>query len=186
MLYVLLTWAFGKQPPRAAALPAMVLALAGLALALDIRIDQFAARWSEIGVGVSWAFASGVSMALVYYINANALAGIDGRLRTFVMTAVTAVIVIVAAGAAGAMRLPGDAIGAAGLVSLSVFYCTAMISLFAVLPRLPAASTAALNFEPIALLGLAWLFLDQTVTPLQLVGAFLTVGAIAWLGAMRK
>jgi drug/metabolite transporter (DMT)-like permease len=102
------------------------------------------------------------------------------------MTAVTAVIVIVAAGAAGAMRLPGDAIGAAGLVSLSVFYCTAMISLFAVLPRLPAASTAALNFEPIALLGLAWLFLDQTVTPLQLVGAFLTVGAIAWLGAMRK
>jgi drug/metabolite transporter (DMT)-like permease len=186
MLYVLLTWAFGKQPPRAAALPAMVLALAGLALALDIRIEQFAARWSEIGVGVSWAFASGVSMALVYYINANALAGIDGRLRTFVMTAVTAVIVIVAAGAAGAMRLPGDAIGAAGLVSLSVFYCTAMISLFAVLPRLPAASTAALNFEPIALLGLAWLFLDQTVTPLQLVGAFLTVGAIAWLGAMRK
>src|SRR5262249_28968862 len=45
MLYVLLTWAFGKQPPRAGALAPMVLALAGLALALDIRTDQFAARW---------------------------------------------------------------------------------------------------------------------------------------------
>jgi drug/metabolite transporter (DMT)-like permease len=186
MLYVLLTWAFGKQPPRAAALPAMALALVGLALALDIRTEQFAARWSEIGVGVSWAFASGVSMALVYFINANSLAGLDARLRTFVMTAVTAVIVLVAAGAAGALRLPVDATGAAGIVSLTIFYCVAMISLFAVLPRVPAASTAALNFEPIALLGLAWLFLDQTVTPLQLVGAFLTVGAIAWLGAMRK
>jgi drug/metabolite transporter (DMT)-like permease len=186
MLYVLLTWAFGKQPPRAAALPAMLLALAGLALALDIRPDQFAARWSEIGAGASWAFASGVSMALVYFINANFLAALDARLRTFAMTAVTAAIVLVAAGAAGALRLPADATGAAGLVSLTVFYCVAIISLFAVLPRVPAASTAALNFEPIALLGLAWVFLDQRVTPLQLAGALLTVGAIAWLSAMKK
>jgi len=186
MLYVLLTWAFGKQPPRVAALPAMVLALVGLALALDIRTDQFAARWSEIGVGVSWAFASGVSMALVYFINAHSLAGIDARLRTFVMTAVTAAIVLVAAGAAGALRLPADAAGAAGLASLTIFYCVAMISLFAVLPRVPAAATAALNFEPIALLGLAWVILDQRVAPLQLGGAFLTVGAIAWLSAMKR
>src|SRR5207248_3309986 len=120
MLYVLLTWAFGKQPPRAGALAPMLLALAGLALALDIRTDQLAARWGEIGVGVSWAFASGCSMAFVYFLNANALAALDGRLRTFVMTAVTAVIVIVAAGSAGAMRLPADATGAAGLVSLTV------------------------------------------------------------------
>ncbi|MEA3193912.1 MAG: hypothetical protein QOD26_2245 [Betaproteobacteria bacterium] len=186
MLYVLLTWAFGKQPPRPAALAPMLMALAGLALALGIHTDQLAARWSEIGVGVSWAFASGVSMALVYYINANALAALDGRLRTLVMTAVTAVIVIVAAGSAGAMRLPADGIGVAGLVSLTAFYCIAMISLFAVLPRVPAASTAALNFEPIALLGLTWVFLDQRVSALQLVGAFLTVGAIAWLGAMKR
>jgi drug/metabolite transporter (DMT)-like permease len=186
MLYVLLTWAFGRQPPRAAAIPAMILALAGLALALDIHTDQLTARWSEIGVGVSWAFASGVSMAFVYFINAGSLAAIDSRLRTLVMTAVTAAIVLVAAGAAGALRLPVDATGAAGIVSLTIFYCVAMISLFAVLPRVPAASTAALNFEPIALLGLAWVALDQRVTPLQLTGAFLTVSAIAWLGAMKK
>jgi drug/metabolite transporter (DMT)-like permease len=186
MLYVLLTWGFGKQQPRAAALAPMLLALAGLFLALDIRTDQIGARWSEIGTGVSWAFASGVSMAFVYFLNGNALAGIDGRLRTFVMTAVTAVIVIVGAGSAGAMRLPADAIGAAGLVSLTIFYCTAMIGLFAVLPRVPPAATAALNFEPIALLGLTWVFLDQHVSALQIGGAFLTVGAIVWLSVMKK
>ena len=186
MLYVLLTWAFGKQPPRASALPPMLLALAGLALALDIRTDQFAARWSEIGIGVSWAFASGVSMAFVYFLNANVLAALDGRLRTFVMTAVTAAIVIVAAGSAGALRFPGDAVGAAGLVSLTVFYCTAMIGLFATLPRVAPAATAALNFEPIALLGLGWVFLGQHLSPLQIVGAFLTVGAIAWLSATKR
>ena len=69
---------------------------------------------------------------------------------------------------------------------LAVFYCIAMMSLFYVLPRLPTTSTAALNFEPIALLVLAWLFLGQTVTPLQILGAFLTVGAIAWLGISKK
>jgi drug/metabolite transporter (DMT)-like permease len=186
MLYVLLTWAFGKQQPRAAALAPMLLALAGLAFALDIRTDQLGARWNEIGVGVSWAFASGVSMAFVYFLNGNALAGIDGRLRTFVMTAVTATIVIVAGTGAGAMRLPADAIGVAGLVSLTIFYCTAMIGLFAVLPRVPPAATAALNFEPIALLGLTWVFLDQRVSALQIAGAFLTVGAIVWLSVMKK
>ena len=186
MLYVLLTWAFGKQRPQAAALAPMLLALAGLALALDIRTDQLGARWDEIGVGVCWAFASGVSMAFVYFLNTNALAAIDGRLRTFVMTAVTASIVIVAAGSAGAMRFPADATGAAGLVSLTIFYCTAMIGLFWVLPRVPAAATAALNFEPIALLGLAWIFLDLRAGALQIVGAFITVGAIAWLSAMKK
>jgi drug/metabolite transporter (DMT)-like permease len=186
MLYVLLTWAFGKQKPQAAALAPMLLALVGLALALDIRTDQLGQRWSEIGAGVSWAFASGVSMAFVYFLNANALAALDGRLRTFVMTAVTATIVLVVAGSAGAMRLPADVTGAAGLASLTIFYCTAMIGLFAVLPRVPPAATAALNFEPIALLALAWIFLDQRADALQIVGAFLTVGAIAWLSAMKK
>ena len=185
MLYVLLTWAMGKQPPRPGALPAMVLALVGLALALDIRLDAFSERWSAIGAGATWAFASGASMALVYYINAHALAPVDGRVRTLAMTAVTALIVFAGAGAGGALHLPRDGAGYAGLAMLTVFYCVAMISLFGVLPRVPPASTAALNFEPIALLGLTWLFLDQTVTPLQIVGAFITAGAIAWLGVRK-
>ncbi len=185
MMYVLLSWALGKQPPRPSALPAMLLALVGLALALDIRIDAFSERWSAIGAGATWAFASGASMAVVYFINAHALAPVDGRLRTFVMTAVTALIVLAGAGAASALHLPRDGVGYAGLAMLTVCYCVAMISLFHVLPRVPPASTAALNFEPIALLGLTWVFLDQTVTPLQITGAFITAGAIAWLGVKK-
>ena len=44
-------------------------------------------------------------------------------------------------------------------------------------------NAAVLNFEPIAVLGLAWLILDQSVAPLQIVGAFIVVGAIAWMAA---
>lgn len=186
MLYVLLSWALGKEPPRAAALPPMLLALAGLALALGLRFEDLSTRWNEIGAGVLWAFASGVSMAVVYYLNAHALNAIDGRLRTFVMTTVTAVLVFGGGAAAQALALPADAAGWTGLALLAVFYCVAMIALFILIPMVPAASTAAFNVEPIALLGLAWVFLGQTVTPLQLVGALLTVSALVWLGVSKR
>jgi drug/metabolite transporter (DMT)-like permease len=186
LLFVLLSWAMGKDTPRPQTFAAMLLALAGLALALDINPAKFSARWSELGAGVIWAFAAAVSFAFVYYMNSHSLKSVDGRMRTFVMTAVTAVLVLAGGGTAKALAFPQDTTGWLGVALLTVFYCIAMSSLFIVLPRMSAASTAALNFEPIALLGLAWIFLGQAVTPLQIVGAFVTVGAIAWLGVSKK
>ena len=180
MLYVLLTWALGKEAPRWSALPPMLLALVGLALALNVRTAD------NMAAGVGWAFASGLSMTVVYYLNANALKALDGRLRTFAMTAITAVLVVVGASAAGAQALPRDALGWMGLAMLAVFYCIAMMSLFYVLPRVPATSTGALNFEPIALLVLTWVILDHRVTLTQSIGALVTVSAIAWLGMSKK
>jgi drug/metabolite transporter (DMT)-like permease len=186
MLYVLLTWSLGREAPRWSALWPMALALAGLALALNLRPAHLAADWAAVRAGVGWAFASGASMAMVYYLNANALKGIDGRLRTFAMTAVTAVLVIVAGTAGGAQALPQAPSGLAGLALLAVFYCIAMASLFFVLPRIPTTTTAALNFEPIALLFLSWAVLGFKLAPLQIVGAVLTVSAIAWLGLQKR
>ena len=186
MLYVLLSWAMGKETPRPQTFAAMVLALAGLALALNLDPDKFAARWSELGIGVTWAFAAAMSFSAVYYMNSHSLKSVDGRLRTFAMTAVTAVLVLIGGGISGNLVVPRDGAGWVGIAFLTVFYCVAMSSLFFVLPRLSAASTAALNFEPIAVLALAWIFLGQAVAPLQIVGAFVTVAAIAWLGVSKK
>ena len=185
MLYVLLTWALRNERPRWGVLAPMLLALVGLALALDLRTDQFAARWHEIGTGAAWAFASAVCMTLVYYLNAHSLKAVDGRLRTFTMTTVTAVLMLAGGVAADALVMPHDTTGWVALVCLTVLYCVGMISLFVVLPRISVVSTAALNFEPISLLALGWLFLGQSVTPLQLAGAFVTVSAIAWLGLSK-
>jgi drug/metabolite transporter (DMT)-like permease len=56
-----------------------------------------------------------------------------------------------------------------------------------VLPRLGAVDNMAiLNFEPIAVLGIAWVALGQAVAPLQVAGALVVVGAIMWMGAERK
>jgi len=186
MLYVLVSWAMRKEPPRWRALAPMALGLAGLALALDLRLEHLQSRWSEIGAGVLWAFASGSSMAVVYYLNTHVLKALDGRVRTFAMTAVTATLVILGGAATHAIVFPADASGWIGLACLTVFYGLAIISLFFVLPKLPSTHTAALNIEPIALLFLAWLILGNTVSPLQVGGAFLTVGAIVWLGLSKR
>lgn len=184
VLYVLLTWALGKEPPRALALAPMLVALVGLAFALNVRPGSAGA--ANIPAGVAWAFASGVSMTVVYYLNANALKSIDGRLRTFAMTAVTALIVVIVATAADLQSLPRDGLGWMGLALLSCFYSAAMMLLFYVLPRVPSTVTGAMNVEPIALLALTWVFLGYTVTPLQGLGALFVVSAIAWLGLMKR
>ena len=186
VLYVLLSWVANNERPPLRALAAAPVALAGLALALDVRLGSISGRWTEIGAGVSFALAAAVSFTLVMYFNVHWLKAVDGRLRTFLMMAVTSTVVLGAGFGVNNLMLPADATGWLGLALLTVLYGTAITALFIVLPRIQgAAATIGLNFEPIAVLALAWIFLGQAVTPLQIVGAFLVVGAIAWLGAKR-
>src|SRR5258708_33014696 len=88
MLSWLLSCAAGKETRHASALLAMPLALAGLALALDVKIDGFAGRWEEIGAGVLWALGAAVSFTLVFFFNAHWLKALHGRTRTFFMMTV--------------------------------------------------------------------------------------------------
>ena len=187
MLYVILSWIAGKDRPPRVALYAAPVALVGLALALDVRFDNLGATWSELGIGASFAFAAAFCFAFVMYFNVHWLKAVDGRLRTFLMMAVTSIVVLAAGAASDGLLLPADATGWVGLSLLTVLYGSAITTLFIVLPRIEnSAATIGLNFEPIAVLALAWIFLGQAVEPLQIVGAFLVVGAIAWLGAARR
>ena len=185
LLYVLLSWATGKEPPRLAALLPMALALVGLALALNLRVGDVSG-FAQLGTGVAYALGAAVAFTLVLFLNAHWLKSLDGRVRTLVMMAVTAALTLAGGAAAGALALPADGTGWVGLVLLTLLYGVAITSLFVVLPRVPgAASTVALNIEPIAVLGIAWVVLGQAVSGLQVLGAFLVVGAIAWLGAAK-
>jgi len=187
ILFLLLSWATGKEPPRLTALAPMLLALFGLGLALDLGTDRMWPRLSELGAGVLWAFGAAVSFALMLYGNAHWLPRVDGRLRTLIMTGVTGVIVLVAGAGAGVLVAPKAAAGWAGLVLLTMLYGTATVSLFMALPRLSGAvTTMALNFEPIAVLALAWAFLGQTVSSTQTAGIFVVVAAIVLLGLLKR
>jgi drug/metabolite transporter (DMT)-like permease len=47
-------------------------------------------------------------------------------------------------------------------------------------------NSAIMNVEPVFALALAWALLDQAIAPIQLVGAFLVVGTVMWLGLRKR
>jgi len=189
MLLSLISWLGGGERPSRRVLIAMPVALVGLALALDVygKSGDIAGRWAELGAGVLWALGASISFATAFYLITRWLGSMDGRLRSFLFMSVVAVVTLAAGTAANAFVLPADRTGWIALALLTVFYGTAITSTFVLLPKLGAVNNAAvLNFEPIAVLGLAWVVLDQAVSPLQILGAFIVVGAIAWMGAGKK
>jgi drug/metabolite transporter (DMT)-like permease len=189
MLLALISWVGGGERPSRRVLLAMPVALIGLALALDVwgKSGDLAGRWAEVGAGVLWGLGASVSFASAFYLITRWLGSMDGRLRSFLSMSVVAVVTLAGGTLANAFVLPADNTGWIALALLTVFYGTAITSVFVLLPRLGAVNNAAvLNFEPIAVLGLAWLILGQAVAPLQIVGAFVVVGAIVWMGTGKR
>ena len=181
ILLALLSWVSGGGRPSPAALAAMPVALAGLALALDVFGKPVHPA------GIAWALGAAVSFALALLLTARWLKEVDGRLRTFLTMSVTALVVLVAGLASDAFAFPRAPAGWAGLALLTVFYGAAITALFIILPHLgPANYAVVLNFEPIAVLFLAWAILGQTVAPLQIVGAFIVIGAITLPALSRR
>jgi len=189
MLLALISWVGGGERPSRRVLLAMPVALVGLAFALDVygKSGDLAGRWAEVGAGVLWALGASVSFATALFLITRWLGTMDGRLRSFLFMSVVAVVTLAGGSLTNSFALPADATGWIALALLTVFYGTAITATFVLLPKLGAVNNAAvLNFEPIAVLGLAWVVLDQAVAPLQILGAFIVVGSIAWMGAGKR
>lgn len=187
LLLLLLTWALGGERPTPRALFALPLALVGMVLALDVAgsLEAVAGRWQAIGAGVSWAFAGAAAFAVALWLTMRHLRELDGRIRTMLAMGVTALVVATLGAATASLALPQDGTGWAGLLLATALYGTAITAVFTIVPRLAAASTAAMNFEPVAAVGLGWAILGQSVTPQQLLGAAIIVGALLLLGSKQ-
>ena len=193
MLLVLVSWLTGAGRPSRRVLVVMPVALVGLSLALDVggwsgvRPQGFAGRWAEIGAGVAFALVAAVSFALALFLSNRWLGNMDGRIRSFAtMSTVTVLALAVGLGGSG-FAWPRDMTGWFAICLLTAFYCIAFTSLFALLPRLGTVNNAALmNFEPIAVLFLAWAILGQSVAPLQVFGALIVIGAVAALAVGKR
>ncbi|HUX25800.1 MAG TPA: DMT family transporter [Burkholderiales bacterium] len=189
MMFSLISWATGSERPARRALIAMPVALFGLALALDVSgvSGGIAARWDAIGVGVGFALGAAVSFSAALHLTARWLHDVDGRLRTLLTMSTVALLMLAAGTIAGDLALPSNPGGWLGLGLLMLFYGTAFTTMFVLLPRLDVMNnSAALNFEPIAVLFLAWPILGQSVAPRQIVGALIVVGAVIALGTGRR
>jgi len=180
-----------KHQAEKAVLWSMPILLAGLALALDVLGAASglgaAEHWSQIGAGVAFALAASATFGLALVYTQHETSGLDGRVRTFSSMSIVGILAVVAAMSQGGFHLPQAPAGWWGLGMLSFLYGTAFTILFTVLPKLGVVGNSAImNVEPVFALVLAWALLDQAIAPIQLVGAFLVVGTVMWLGLRKR
>ena len=180
-----------KHQAEKAVLWSMPILLLGLALALDVLGAASglgaAEQWSQIGAGVAFALAASATFGLALVYTQHETTGLDGRVRTFSSMSIVGVLAVVVAMSQGGFHLPQAPAGWWGLGMLTFLYGTAFTILFTVLPKLGVVGNSAImNVEPVFALVLAWALLDQAIAPIQLVGAFLVVGAVMWLGLRKR
>ena len=180
-----------KHQAEKAVLWSMPILLAGLALALDVLGAASglgaAEHWSQIGAGVAFALAASATFGLALVYTQHETTGLDGRVRTFSSMSIVGVLAVAVAMSQGGFHLPQAPAGWWGLGMLTFLYGTAFTILFTVLPKLGVVGNSAImNVEPVFALVLAWALLDQAIAPIQLVGAFLVVGTVMWLGLRKR
>jgi len=180
---------YGHRPERALLL-AIPFLLLGLALALDVSgaISGLGAlaHWQEIGVGVAFAFAASAFFGLALVLTQHEASALDGRVRTFTTMLTVGVLASLGAELNGGMHWPNADAGWIGLALLTFLYGTAFTIMFTVLPRLGVVGNSAImNVEPVFALMMAWAFLDQKISWIQVVGALIVVATVMGLG-LRK
>ena len=180
---------YGHRPERAV-LWAMPVMMVGLALALDVLGAASglgaAQHWGHIGAGVAFALAASATFGLALVLTQHETVGVDGRWRTFTSMTTVSVLAGLVAWSQGGLNWPTATIGWWGLGLLTFLYGTAFTIMFTVLPKLGVVGNSAImNVEPIFALVLAWALLEQTIAPMQLLGAAVVVATVMWLG-LRK
>jgi len=156
----------------------------GLALALEITGERANAT------GIAFAAAASVMMAATALFSARILKTDNSRSVTFHMHISAAAIFVVISLIAGELSLPAGTRGWIGFVGVPVLYTLAITTFFAAIPYIGAVrASLVMNLEPVASIALGFVVLGQVLTPRQLVGAAIVIGAVTavkWLGGKRS
>jgi hypothetical protein len=179
-----------KNAPEKIVLQLMPLMLIGLSLALDITGTASGlgakAQWQVIGVGVACALLASACFGLALVLIQFETQGLDGRVRTASTMWIVTLLALIATQSMGEFQWPNALQGWLGLLGLCLFYSSGITIMFTVLPKLGVVGNSAiLNLEPIFALVMAWIILSQSISALQILGAFIVVGVVIRLG-MRK
>lgn len=189
--YIVLGWITGKDPFRMPLALMMLLILSGLTLVLNlpqmfsddlVLNDQW---WTGVGFGLLSAILLCTAM---WQTNVH-LASMPGSVRSF-YTMLIVFLSLLTLGLTGILpgsfALPESASGLWAIAALAMLYGIGSTVLFVLAPRLNMSrNSPVLNFEPVASLALGFIFLQQFLQPLQLIGGGLVVAGIVAIGLLR-
>lgn len=159
---------------------AFPLAFAGLALALGPSFTSL--DWH----GVVPALVAAAAAAFLFRNSPRAVAACGPFTVGFYVNLMAAVLMIGVLVALGGVVPPGTAAGWAGMWGVSLFYVLGMVLMFTALHAAgPTLTSLLFNAEPLVVIAGAAILLGERLTPLQLGGVALVVGALM-LTSLRR
>ena len=130
--------------------------------------------------GIALAVGAAITFAIVIVANASIIQRTGRSLPvTLHMNLTASVSFIVLCAVSGEFPLPASRGGWIAFTAVPVFYSIGLICFFIAVGTIGAVkSSLVMNFEPVAAVVLGFIMLGQVLTPMQLLGAGLVVGAI--------
>jgi drug/metabolite transporter (DMT)-like permease len=160
---------------------AILVALLGLALALDPRVGGLNIE------GVVLGFAAALGLGIVVAVSSRVFRAGDSRPLTLHMAAVAAVLLMAFCALQGDFALPNTTKGWAGFVAAALLYAFAMIAFFIAVSMIgPVRSSLLCYAEPIVSAGLGAVLFGETLSFTQIGGIVLVVGALVWATLLKQ
>ncbi|MFO0998068.1 MAG: DMT family transporter [Alphaproteobacteria bacterium] len=174
LIVALVRRATHREPLGPLQLAALGTAFLGLALALDVTGEGIDWR------GVVFALIDAFSSAAITLLGARVLGGAGTMQLTIHSSAVSLVTLLLCAELAGfGLHLPSDAGGWSALAAAPFLYLVGILGFFKGIQTIgPTRTTMVSNIEPVVILVLAALLLDESLSLQQLLGAALVIGAV--------
>src|SRR6202047_2587923 len=152
---------------------AIVLALVGLALALDVRGGNLDAG------GIALALLAAVGLAVVIAVSSRMFGGGDARPPAFYMAAGACALWLVIGAGSGELALPQTGAGWIAFTASSVVYGFAMIAFFIAVSMIGPVRTSLLSYaDAVISAGLGVAVLGQALTLVQVTGIALVIVAL--------
>jgi drug/metabolite transporter (DMT)-like permease len=172
---------FGWEKLGWKTIAAIIVAFAGLALALDPRVAHLDVA------GMSLAFLASLGLGAVVAVSSRVLRAGDSRPVTLYIAAVSAVLLIAFGALQGDFVLPHTATGWVGFAAGALLYAFAMIAFFIAVSMIGPARSALLCYaEPVVAAGLGAVLLGEALTLVQITGIFLVVGALVGATLLKQ
>jgi len=152
---------------------AILIAIIGLALALDVRGSNL-----NVG-GVSLAFFAAVGLAVVVAVSSRVFGNGDARPVTLYMSASASVLLLLFCTARGDFAFPQTGAGLVGFGAAAVFYGFAIITFFIAISMIGPVRASLFSYSDAvisAILGVV--VLGQTLTLIQVAGIALVIFAL--------
>jgi drug/metabolite transporter (DMT)-like permease len=152
---------------------AIVLALAGLTLALDVHGGNLSID------GVVLAFLAAVGLAVVVVVSSRLFGEGDARPLTLYIAAAASLLLLIICASSGDFALPHTIFGWVGFVAAAGFYGFAMIAFFIAISMIGPVRTSLFSYADAVLsAGLGVVVLGQALTLFQIAGIAIVVLAL--------